>query len=924
MAYYRGITILLLLSMFFTNWIYPYQERSSGRSASSSVEPSTQGLEPVSYSAAGYPWTFYERIDRGNAPSWYRLDLISIAGNLAIWGCFFGVVWWRSALYLSGADSSQPRKQFRFRCKVSDLFLAMLLVSLALGCIVRNRNEYQESQVLSSTIRNARGMSTEAYYWPSVLPNDFLLDMVFPLDRIVGVTIHNPTDALLQKIVSQPKLHSLSLSGADYSLKDLNPLRGNPHLKYLKLTGRDLDPGTLELIGDIKSLQVLDLEDTNITESQLSLLGEMPQLKHLSIGNTNVELQATELKPWMRTIKSLRLPSPSQGASTHFQLNAWPELVDLQIVESNNGEKHQAILNLVASHCPKMKSITVPDSQQMDLSLSGLPNLREILTRNGKANFAKGNGKLVRIRNARLIDLPSIENVQFDLRGFDNIQIDQCPKLDCDAIAISEPNRSISISEVEKLIAGIGNSQGITSLNLGKLPNYDVPLSPISSGRTIRRLTLPAAKLSTTQLQQLNTMDRIEEIVVAAKYDIPSLLEIWPNLRRIEAGIIPPQVRDGSNNFVFYSDQESLFVHSEPIRLQSAKSLASFFEGDFRQVDSVVLDDLPELQDLVQVSRELKLLQVRKTPKLKGLLTFSPWPEDASLEGLTELETFSAGGQKFDDEDFTGMENSLKMKCLTLGYCGVSSEKLRLLGEFKNLTALALTGSAVTDDTVQDWPNFKSMKTLMLDRTKITSASLPWICQLKSLTHLSIDSVCLASISSEQIDFLKQLSSLSLHGDGGEVALDRVSDISNSKALALIRIENAALSKETLLHLLNCLPKSLQVLDLCNCTVAEADLDVFIPLLPPRLILGVEGLEVSYEAKEILMQGFRAIIEDNSDIFLPGAGNFAVRSSVWPKRRPASIAGQNIVISSSGLPEKSINPIQDPANLVKPSRFAPR
>ena len=278
------------------------------------------------------------------------------------------------------------------------------------------------------------------------------------------------------------------------------------------------------------------------------------------------------------------------------------------------------------------------------------------------------------------------------------------------------------------------------------------------------------------------------------------------------------------------------------------------------------------------------------------------------------LETFSAGGPQFDDQDFLGMAGSTKLRGLTLGHCKMTSEALGAVGKFTDLLALGLTGSAVTDETVRAWADMHEIHTLMLDQTQITSASVPWICSLRLLRHLCIDSRSIASITPEQLDRLSSLQSISLYGN--EINPTALSKMSNWKSLVVFRIENATLTRDELSKLIPCLPKSLNVLDLCDCKIDPEVLETFVDCLPERISLGVRGLEVSEDLMFFLLEGRRAVAENESNYFTANERYGLVQSSIWSAGGPAIAIPLDIRRPTLGL-----GTLNHAELLVRPSHF---
>ncbi len=927
MTFYRRCAVLLfLLIAVFANWIYPYREFAQVRQTNVAVDSVVLGTDKVDYSLGGWPWPYYHHFHCDGSSSWFAWNTFCLVGDILFWAMLLIFVWWYAGTRRGNTQGSKTN--IRWRWSLIDLLVAMFLFAGLFGYVGRVRSEYAESERLIKVIRSRGGVASESHHSPAWLPNDILLSWILPRDRIAMVSLDNPPSELVREIVALPNLQSLRLGGSGYSLEDLQPLASNPKLTELRLSNCELDSHTIQLIGRLKSLQALNLMHTNVTANDLAALGEMPRLRCVHLGHTDVDLKESKPEPWMQTVRYLRLPRPSKFDSYAFRLDGWPELLDVQCMEIGD-EVDASPIKVSLSNAPKLKTLTLIKSQRFDLNLSDLPSFQEI--RNSVGVGATEYNSRVWIQSVNFNNLPFFANVKFKILDFQRIRIQNCPRLDCDVDWTNSAER-VSAIAAQQMLEGIGKSMGITSLHLTGLPLEQLDLSPIAACSTIKKLNLPIEAAFNPQLSSLSAFDAMEELLLyGANLPLPEstvseLLRIWPSLKRIEGGYQRSiDGRSTSVQRVLQTDRISETSRRNiAVRLQSEMNLESYMKGDYREAPSVALRDLPRYKDSVQVSRYLQAIQIEGTPKLKGLVTVAPWPKDASIDGLAELEIFSAGGPNFQDKDFSGIETSTSLKSLTLGYCGMTAERLSAISKFTKLQSLGLTGSAVSDETVKGWTELRSIRNLMLDRTQISSASIPWICTLRSLQHLSINANCLESVTPEQMVSLSSLQSLFLFGEG--LNLEALSGRLNPN-LSTLRIENATLTKEALYQLEHCLPKSIRVLDLCNCKADPIGLDEFVSNIPSNIAIGVDGLEVSDETRSFLLSSFRATIEDDGDLFLPNGNNYSSRSSAWPTRSPAGTKSNSLSIntSSSFTVINSIITVvgQNSSTFVKPSLFAP-
>lgn len=629
-----------------------------------------------------------------------------------------------------------------------------------------------------------------------------------------------------------------------------------------------------------------------------------------------MELLDSKLESWMKSVRYLRLPRPTRSDFRQFRLDGWPELMEVQCMDVDDLIDGNPV-SLSISNAPKLKTLSLLEHQAFDLNLDDLPSFTDLLMRRKgfwrNQNTAQGN---LWIHNLSFRNLGSLRKATFNVGAFESIRIQGCPLLECEVHSIAR----LSEEATQEFIKSVGNSDGITSLDLTGLPIDKLDLVPITYCKTIKRLEIPICAMIGPQVQSLSSLNAIEELKIQSAFSeselsVAELLENRPKIKLEEL-----KVEDALRVWPKLKRIEGDAMLSDSIQLESFLDFESCMDGDWRAATVVHLLDLPQLSDRIQVSQSLQSLHIQRTPELRGLSTFAPWPEDASIEGLSKLETFSAGGLRFQDKEFTAIEDSTSLEALTLAYCGMTPERLRDIGKFTKLKALGLTGTNVTDTTLRSWTELTDLSILMLDRTQITVASVPWICKLRLLEHLSINANCFAAVIQEPAAFQNTLRSLSLFGDG--LAIGTLSTLSTFQQIGVLRLEDALLTREMMVELANCIPKTIQVIDLCNCTIDPKDLVEFIDSIRSDIWLGVDGIEVPAELQVSLLQKLRVATEDFSDFFRPDVSNY-LQTSVWPRRSEFNTTIMDAATSSTWTQSPVFGRIRWPSTFVKPSLFAP-
>ena len=177
----RVVALAILLQCVLMNLHYSYQLTSIAPQSSASIESMVQGMDEVSYSAAGWPWSYYEQLERGPTQFWAQWNLLKLACNLAIWGLFFTTALW---IWQTRCNRNSDRKgAYYWRWSLAEIMVVTVMIAGLCGSIARNRGEYTESQRLKNDIRKSGGVVIEAFYWPSFLLND-TIHRVFANSRL--------------------------------------------------------------------------------------------------------------------------------------------------------------------------------------------------------------------------------------------------------------------------------------------------------------------------------------------------------------------------------------------------------------------------------------------------------------------------------------------------------------------------------------------------------------------------------------------------------------------------------------------------------------------------------------------------------------------------------------------------------------------
>lgn len=885
------LSFAVLMGAIFCNRIYVFDNFSTGRRTLHFVDQVASGLPRPIYSAGGWPWTFHSRYEYMDGPPLIVWDTSRLLCNIGVWALVLALTYWyfgpttvRSPKTTAEDELTSPaiatpvnttkKEKHRRQWRLSDLLVAIFLCALVFGYYSGIKSRHNESRKFISAIQKAKGYVSESSLLPrfyNSIPESYVGQLRKPLMRIEQVLIDSPSNELIRQIVKLPSLRSLAVSGDSYDLKELQPLASLPGLVELRVSGRMLDDSTVRLLGRLKTLQALNVMRTNITADGLAAWGDMPRLRCLHIGHTDVDLSQGSIAPWMKTIRKLTLPRPPEGMGAISKIHDWPELQHLEVVEYDEHMNAEPV-ELSIARAPKLESIGLDTLQRFKLELSDLPQLSSIenLDYSLTARMPKRSPvpEGLWVRSAKLERLANLSKIKFHIRGFEGIQIEDCPKLKCETEIIGRRSHNeykgfvddysaglVSAAEVQATLNGVGKSVGLTELALAGLPVKEVSLEPLANCSSLASIGVPRQQVTVAQLKPLSTLPNLVELRFLDGQFTASSPNIWKDLNARELLLALPKLKR------VLGDGELL----GPIRIESNSEIETLMSGEWLHSNALRLVDVPKLADFVRLSPDLKYLHIERSPSLRGLLTHGPWPEKSSIDRLSNLKHFSAGAPSFRDLHFQSIVDSAAMKSLTLAFTGMTPKGLSEIGRLKQLTALAVTGSDVDDTSIQAWDGIKQLKILMIDQTKITSKSLPWISAQRDLLQLSINTDCLTANSNDPFSTLT-LQGLTL--TGGEMTPTLVEHISKLQNLRQLRFHNVKFSKEATAKLTEVFskrnptrsssnaifPESVRALDFRDCFLDQTESTSFFSALPTTTSIGCQGTLLPLGSEQLLTQ----------------------------------------------------------------------
>jgi Leucine-rich repeat (LRR) protein len=199
-----------------------------------------------------------------------------------------------------------PTRRHWFQFRLRTLLVAMLVVSLGMGWVMKQRRRIAERR---EGLKSARSNQTEDRIqpdwsltvfgdnWPAFAKelffgndaNDTMLTNLrglIHLERLMVSSSH-VTDAGLANIQGLTNLRMLGL-GSQISDAGVAHLRGLMRLEILMLSSSQVTDAGLQNLQRLKELKSLYLTNTQITDAGLAYLQELSQLQLLDLNNTKV------------------------------------------------------------------------------------------------------------------------------------------------------------------------------------------------------------------------------------------------------------------------------------------------------------------------------------------------------------------------------------------------------------------------------------------------------------------------------------------------------------------------------------------------------------------------------------------------------------------------------------------------------------
>ena len=683
--------------------------------------------------------------------------------------------------------------------------------------------------------------------------------------RIVAVQAENPTDEIVEKILTLWDIERLRLGGDKYELSQLDRLPRYQHLHDLRIAGRLIDDQLLVQISQTPNIRSLSLIRTNLDAEGLELLGTMPAMRRLAVTDTPLREGDLNSAPWAQRIWELHLPRPAPGETDNIEIVGWPELRQLYVM-SMTMRKNRESIRLSLRDLPELNSLFLEPLQAFDLRLENTPNLPEIKTvaqswkhRLSKSEKMAGSTWVRKLHidgapKLRELNVYGAELTDYSIRGTEALKTFGIGIFQSSPLGRTEYDTDIPEEIRQAWIDGLGNSEGPATVDFDAIPLDGVDLSPLNNNPGIEHLMLRYSNTTAEQLQSLDGMVNLNELNIDGneidQRGFDAIINGLPKLARLSVSadkIHSLEIRDHAN----LTDLASRSTGLEP-----GRSYPPQLEEYYRRWNAqrVVLENLPKLSGRFVFHYPVHESSISNVPELTGLVFHAPLVP-TRLDGFRKLQTFAVGGDKITNEHLQWLAQCPELTRLALLQTSVDDAGLAGLSNC-SLVQLSLQGTKVSDASITPL-NVDSLRRVNLVDTNVGGAAVSHILKAPKLETLMVS----ASTAQESDIVTSSPNTLrTLEIPGVQLTANGLKKLfSQSPRLTRLHLSDTKLDAEMAGEFV-ALKDSLTQLVLQRCELSDAAITQLASSLP-RLQFDVSGSTVS-PSLEAQLLGANRVIEE--------------------------------------------------------------
>ncbi|TWT79329.1 hypothetical protein CA13_07280 [Planctomycetes bacterium CA13] len=678
--------------------------------------------------SAGYPQTYYRLRTHSDDSVSTSFDGWTLLKNILACGTLTVVV-------LAGAYWRRAPGKTR-QLSIRDLLFLTFLAALPLGLWQISASQKDKHIQLASRLATQGYVMAEGRI-PLVLAKLLPESVTGVSVRIYQVHLNKPSDSIVEEALAIQNLECLRLGGDTYSLEQLQRMRTMPQLMDIRIGGRMIDDQLLHTIASMPQVRELSFIRTNIDTAGLELLGDLPNLICLSLADTLVRMEdLAPTYPWSANLFSLELPRPRPGNSDSLALTDWPHLRELTI-RSCSHLMNDSPVKLELQNLPELQHLTLDSMQAFELSIVNAPELTHlchdnIYFRSRVSRFQTGPEAAwltkLHIDNApKLVEAraygPTLEEVYY--RGTPQLAF-RADRNQCYFSGVINEIEVKSPDVVQKWVNGLGKSEGPSEVDLQELPLRDVDLSPLKGNSLIKSLDLTGSSMSDATMESIFDLAALKQLRLGrGQFDkdvLGDLSQKLPELEHLSTGRLADY-------------QLTLHDHEHLRELRNnAPHLTEYtfaVPEDTWVCRNVDLSNLKLLEGTLKFMHPLQSLNVRNLPKLTELIAMRT-VFNATLEGLSGLQTIGVGGPSITDEDVRWIDQCTTLTHVALPYTSLTDVGLKPLAKSESLVHLSIPGTKVTDKVITTLNPSHLMRVNLRD-TNVTAASIRHILQSPEL-----------------------------------------------------------------------------------------------------------------------------------------------------------------------------------------------
>ncbi|MDF1842363.1 MAG: hypothetical protein P1U77_13075 [Rubripirellula sp.] len=735
----------------------PYQIASldgrwyGGVEVSGRREPSEYITAPV---MAGWPLNYQIRYPDAGQFQYRRFSIANLVLNLALGvGAatlgFWFVQWRHRRLTL-------PHGKWLKRWTL-DAGIALAILFVPGAIIAGHYWQFRQHMNLASEV--ARYGNTYLSCWvpePIVAYVPEGMKKLMSRVRRVSIVSFDGREEAERKVCEIPTLIGMSVLRDGIRKESIESLQRNFHFSQLTLSRARLETELANSIGKLPWLVDLVLRGTNIDSAILAEFSELPLLS-VDLQQTGLALSDLGQPAWSQSVVSLQLSRPVSGQSDQLVIDGWPNLRSLSVtrfvIQENESPLGIELINL-----PALESLRIDRMQKHQLKLRHVPRLATIDSGIGQFGYMLDSDDFVPgqtwVSALEIEDTPSLRELAFFARDLESISVRDAPNLREFAlgsylVTLLGAQRPLPVDpdRCQQWIELIGSQNGPSTVDLQTLPLSELDLSPLAKNQRIRHLNLNGCGVRFEQLQTLAGMTQLETLNIRASQleedELAWLLDRFEQLEVLEV--------DGF-------DLTNMDLN-ESLRLKRLTI------SQLNHLDKLRLINVPELRTRLRLMHAPQQMEIENALALTGLsLENEPWPKDAEVTGLRDVEWFAAGGPAVDDALLDVLLDCRLMDSLTLAYGSLSKEKLKRIGEFSKLRMLSLPGANIDDEVTKDWGDLSALLDVNLDDTSIGAATIGQLSRIEPLRRVSLRRVALDELSINGLAEMTNLSQLILAG----------------------------------------------------------------------------------------------------------------------------------------------------------------